>query len=84
MLQFADIGEFGTCLNICSFHHSIRASSNHLFFEMTVMMMNATHPTLQSSLLVEKAADQILNFDGSQVLCCHRLRPRLLNDALNK
>jgi hypothetical protein len=49
---------------------------------MTVMMMNATHPSLEPPLLVQEAADEVLNFDGGQVLCGHRLRPGFLNDAL--
>jgi hypothetical protein len=60
----------------------MRPSSNNLFFEMTVMMMNATHPSLEPPLLVQEAADEVLDFDGGQVLCGHRLRPGFLNDAL--
>ena len=35
-----------------------------------------------SSLIEQEFTDGTLNFDCSQMLCCHRSTPRLLNDSL--
>jgi hypothetical protein len=40
--------------------------------------------SLNFMLLVQETTDEVLNFDGGQMLRCHRFGPRLLDNPLHK